>query len=113
MAEVESAVVAGLSIVSVTTGENDNAHRIFESLNNTGLKLTQGDLLRNYLFMQLPTRADEVYTTLWLPLQNLLSNEELETLFWLDLVQQDRSCRCWRRWPCSSRSSTASAASTR
>ncbi|WP_216442079.1 GmrSD restriction endonuclease domain-containing protein, partial [Arcanobacterium phocae] len=90
---VESAVVAGLSIVSVTTGENDNAHRIFESLNNTGLKLTQGDLLRNYLFMQLPTRADEVYTTLWLPLQNLLSNEELETLFWLDLVQQDPKVR--------------------
>ena len=93
LAEVESAVVAGLSIVSVTTGENDNAHRIFESLNNTGLKLTQGDLLRNYLFMQLPTRADEVYTTLWLPLQNLLSNEELETLFWLDLVQQDPKVR--------------------
>lgn len=92
-AEVESAVVAGLSIVSVTTGENDNAHRIFESLNNTGLKLTQGDLLRNYLFMQLPTRADEVYTTLWLPLQELLSNEELEALFWLDLVQEDPKAR--------------------
>lgn len=43
--------------------------------------------------MQLPTRADEVYTTLWLPLQNLLSNEELETLFWLDLVQQDPKVR--------------------
>lgn len=75
--------------MSVTSQPGDNAHRIFESLNNTGLKLTQGDLLRNYLFMRLPTQADAVYQSLWLPLQSELSAEELELLFWLDLVQED------------------------
>ena len=38
-------------------------HRIFESLNHTGQPLTQADLLRNYLFMRLPNRAEHVYAT--------------------------------------------------
>ncbi len=74
---------------SVTAQAGDNAHRIFESLNNTGLRLTQGDLLRNYLFMRLPTRGDAVYHGLWLPLQQSLGAKDLELLFWLDLVQRD------------------------
>jgi uncharacterized protein with ParB-like and HNH nuclease domain len=86
---IEDAVISGLALVSVTAQQGDNAHRIFESLNNTGLRLTQGDLLRNYLFMRMPTRGEAVYQSLWLPLQNLLSSSELELLFWLDLVQRD------------------------
>jgi alkylated DNA nucleotide flippase Atl1 len=86
---IEDAVIAGLSLVSVTAQQGDNAHRIFESLNNTGLRLTQGDLLRNYLFMRLPKRAETVYHSLWLPLQKTLEARDLEMLFWLDLVQRD------------------------
>lgn len=87
--QIERVVVSGLAIVTVTAGPGDNAYRIFESLNNTGLKLTQADLLRNYLFMKLPHRGDAVYHALWLPLQKALDSEQLETLFWLDLVQRD------------------------
>ncbi len=86
---IEDAVISGLALVSVTAQHGDNAHRIFESLNNTGLQLTQGDLLRNYLFMRLPTRAEFVYPNLWMPMQELLSSAELEVLFWLDLVRRD------------------------
>lgn len=86
---IEEAVISGLSLVSVTAQAGDNAHRIFESLNNTGLRLTQGDLLRNYLFMRLPTRGEAVYNSLWLPLQERLAAKDLEQLFWLDLVQRD------------------------
>lgn len=82
-------MISGLALVSVTAQRGDNAHRIFESLNNTGMRLTQGDLLRNYLFMRLPTRGEAVYQALWLPLQELLTSSELEQLFWLDLVQRD------------------------
>lgn len=88
---IEEAVLSGLTLVSVTTTRDDNAHRIFESLNNTGLRLTQGDLLRNYLFMRLPSRGPLVYKNQWLPLQERLSNDELELLFWLDAVQRDES----------------------
>jgi alkylated DNA nucleotide flippase Atl1 len=86
---IENAVISGLALVSVTAQRGDNAHRIFESLNNTGMRLTQGDLLRNYLFMRLPTCGETVYQSVWLPLQSTLSSAELELLFWLDLVQRD------------------------
>ncbi|MFJ2510831.1 DUF262 domain-containing protein [Streptomyces griseoviridis] len=83
---IEQAITSRLTLVAVTAERGDNVHRIFESLNNTGLKLSQADLLRNYLFMRLPTRGEHVYETYWLPLQNSLSNDELEQLMWLQLV---------------------------
>ncbi|MGC4806736.1 GmrSD restriction endonuclease domain-containing protein [Micromonospora sp. DT233] len=86
---IESAIITGLGLVAVTAQPGDNVYRIFESLNNTGLRLTQADLLRNYLFMRLPTRGEIVYDALWLPLQRQLKPEELELLFWLDLVHRD------------------------
>ncbi|MGW1138924.1 GmrSD restriction endonuclease domain-containing protein [Streptomyces zhihengii] len=83
---IEEAITTRLTLVAVTAERGDNVHRIFESLNNTGLKLSQADLLRNYLFMKLRTRGEHVYETYWLPLQDSLSNEELEQLMWLHLV---------------------------
>ncbi|MFE6233750.1 DUF262 domain-containing protein [Cellulosimicrobium sp. NPDC057862] len=90
---IEEAVLRGLALVVVTAQPGDNAHRIFESLNNTGLRLTQGDLLRNYLFMRLPSRAEAVYESVWVPLQDALPPDRLEFLFWLDLVQRDESAK--------------------
>lgn len=86
---LEDAVISGMALVSVVAQAGDNVYRIFESLNNTGLKLTQADLLRNYLFMRLPNRGAEVYGSLWFPLQQQLDPGELEQLFWLDLVHRD------------------------
>ncbi|MFI8940064.1 DUF262 domain-containing protein [Streptomyces syringium] len=83
---IEQAITSRLTLVSVTAEHGDNVHRIFESLNNTGLKLSQADLLRNYLFMRLPTRGERLYETHWLPLQASLSNDHLEQLMWLQLV---------------------------
>jgi alkylated DNA nucleotide flippase Atl1 len=88
---IEDAVVRGLALVSITAEPGDNVHRIFESLNNTGLRLTQGDLLRNYLFMRLPTRGEDVYQLIWLPLQESLSAEDLELLFWIDLIESNET----------------------
>ncbi|MFD0782428.1 DUF262 domain-containing protein [Micromonospora azadirachtae] len=86
---LEEAVIFGLAVVSVVAHADDNVYRIFESLNNTGLMLTQADLLRNYLFMRLPNRSKAVYDAHWLPLQKRLNSTEMETLFWLDLVHRD------------------------
>lgn len=90
---LEAAVVRGLALVVVTAEPSDNAHRIFESLNNTGLRLTQSDLLKNYLFMRLGERADMVYENIWLPLERKLDSENLELLFWLDLAQRDERAK--------------------
>lgn len=83
---VESVLSDLLSIVAITADEGDNVYRIFESINNTGVGLSQSDLLRNYLFMCLPTRGESIYHTLWFPMQELLGPDNLELLVWLDLV---------------------------
>jgi len=85
IARIEQTIRAGLSIVEITAERSDNVYRIFESLNNTGLKLNQADLLRNYLFMRLPSRGEDVYRDIWLPMQDRLG-ADLELLVWLDLV---------------------------
>ncbi|WP_169807086.1 GmrSD restriction endonuclease domain-containing protein [Micromonospora rosaria] len=84
--KLEGIVATKLSFVEISAQAGDNAYRIFESLNNTGLKLTQADLLRNYLFMRLPETSERVYEQHWLPLQNLLDEQSLVDLIWLDLV---------------------------
>ncbi|SDD17280.1 GmrSD restriction endonuclease domain-containing protein [Actinokineospora iranica] len=83
---LEQVVVSRLSFVEISAQTGDNVHRIFESLNNTGLKLTQADLLRNYLFMRLPANADRIYQQHWLPMQSGLNDQNLVDLIWLDLI---------------------------
>lgn len=83
---IEQTITTRLALVAISAHTDDNVHRIFESLNYKGQPLTQADLLRNYLFMRLPHRGDDVYNHQWLPLQKLLSDTELEQLVWLDLV---------------------------
>lgn len=83
---IETVIRDRLSLVEITAEHGDNVYRIFESINNTGLTLSQADLLRNYVFMLLPTRGEAVYQTLWLPMQELLGADNLELLVWLDLV---------------------------
>ncbi len=50
-----------LSLVFVTVDEGERPHKILESINATGVGLSQSDLLRNYLFMALGERSDSVY----------------------------------------------------
>jgi len=86
IASIERAITSRLAMVSITADHGDNVHRIFESINNTGARLSQADLMRNHVFMRLPNRAEHVYQTYWIPLQESMSNEDLERLLWLQLV---------------------------
>ncbi|WP_108989060.1 GmrSD restriction endonuclease domain-containing protein [Streptomyces coelicoflavus] len=86
IATVETVLKDLLSIVEITAEPGDNVYRIFESINNTGVGLSQSDLLRNYVFMLLPKRGERVYQELWLPMQQSLGPKNLELLVWLDLV---------------------------
>ena len=52
------------------SSESDNPQLIFESMNSTGMQLTQGDLLRNYLLLDLPNdKQEEVYKKYWQPIE--------------------------------------------
>ncbi|MEA2682267.1 MAG: hypothetical protein QOK05_595 [Chloroflexota bacterium] len=85
---MKQVIVERLSVVDITTEADDNAHRIFESLNYRGVNLTQADLLRNYIFMLLPTRAEEVHDQIWVPMERSLGAENLEGLARVDLLRR-------------------------
>lgn len=50
--------------------DKDDPQRIFESLNSTGLDLSQSDLIRNYILMDLPPRdQNRIFETIWNPIE--------------------------------------------
>jgi alkylated DNA nucleotide flippase Atl1 len=84
----ERVIVERMAIVEITTQHGDNAHRIFQSLNGTGVELNQADLLRNYIFMLLPSRAEAVYEQVWRPMETLLGVDNLTGLARVDLQRR-------------------------
>jgi uncharacterized protein with ParB-like and HNH nuclease domain len=60
--------------------EKDDPQRIFESLNSTGLELSQADLIRNYILMGL-NRANQnkIYANYWDIIEKLAKDEMLNT----------------------------------
>ena len=62
-----------LLIIFVALEHNiDNPQLIFESLNSTGLELSQADLIRNYILMGLtPEEQEKLYTTYWKKIEKL------------------------------------------
>ena len=56
--------------------DSDNPQLIFESLNSTGLSLSQADLIRNYVLMgQDPSTQDKLYNTYWHPMEHSFGTE--------------------------------------
>jgi uncharacterized protein with ParB-like and HNH nuclease domain/predicted transport protein len=67
-------VYAGISKLIVVdvclTRGQDDPQMIFESLNSTGLDLTQADLIRNFVLMRLDEEEQtELYSNFWQPLE--------------------------------------------
>ncbi|WP_326824961.1 GmrSD restriction endonuclease domain-containing protein [Streptosporangium sp. NBC_01756] len=83
---VEEVVLDRLTLVQIVVEKDDNAFRIFESINNTGMRLSQVDLIRNHVFMHLPTRDQYVYDTYWRPMHELLGAKGMDQLMYLTLV---------------------------
>jgi uncharacterized protein with ParB-like and HNH nuclease domain len=55
-----------LEIINITLNPDDNPQLIFESLNSTGLDLSEGDKIRNYILMGLPSKEqNEYYEKYW------------------------------------------------
>lgn len=63
--------ISKLIIVDIALDrDHDNPQLIFESLNSTGLDLSQADLIRNYVLMQLePKEQNELYMHYWYPME--------------------------------------------
>lgn len=58
--------ITKLEIINITLGQDDNPQLIFESLNSTGVALSEGDKIRNFILMGLPTGLqNEYYEKYW------------------------------------------------
>ena len=58
--------ICSLEIINITLNNEDNPQLIFESLNSTGLDLSEGDKIRNFILMGLPAKEqDEYYEKYW------------------------------------------------
>ena len=70
------AAIGKLEIISITLDQHDNAQLIFESLNSTGLALTEGDKIRNYILMgQPPKDQNKLYDTYWTTIERCTGND--------------------------------------
>lgn len=53
--------ICSLEIINIVLTEEDNPQLIFESLNSTGLDLSEGDKIRNFILMGLSSSLQEEY----------------------------------------------------
>ena len=58
--------ICSLEVINITLNNEDNPQLIFESLNSTGLDLSEGDKIRNFILMGLPSKEqEEFYDKYW------------------------------------------------
>lgn len=64
-----------LTTVHIEIGDRDNAQRIFESMNSTGLDLSKTDLIQNFLLMTDKLEwQNDVYKKYWLPMEKIFKD---------------------------------------
>lgn len=75
--------ISKLLVVDISLDrDHDNPQLIFESLNSTGLDLSQADLIRNYVLMKLePKEQENLYKKYWNPMEKSFGNLSDSTLF--------------------------------
>jgi uncharacterized protein with ParB-like and HNH nuclease domain/predicted transport protein len=72
-----------LMIVEIALDRStDNPQLIFESLNSTGLELSQADLIRNFILMGLePEHQKRIYNEFWFPMERRFGHAEYSSYF--------------------------------
>ncbi len=62
--------IRSLEVIDIKLNTEDDPQLIFESLNSTGLDLSEGDKIRNLILMGLPAqKQDKFYETYWNPIE--------------------------------------------
>lgn len=65
-----------LMVINITVNPEDNPQLIFESLNSTGVDLTEGDKIRNYILMGLKReKQEEFYKKYWSKIETLTKSD--------------------------------------
>jgi uncharacterized protein with ParB-like and HNH nuclease domain/predicted transport protein len=74
--------ISKLIIVDISLEQQDNPQLIFESLNSTGMDLSQADLIRNYVLMGLDNEQQvKLYKKYWHPMEQSFGQTQNVALF--------------------------------
>lgn len=69
--------IKALSSVVIKLKDKDNAQAIFESMNSTGLDLSETDMIQNYMLMANDTEwQKKIYEQYWSPMEQLLGGRD-------------------------------------
>lgn len=83
--------ICGLEVMHLDLQKDDSPQRIFESLNSTGLELSEADKVRNLLLMGLPhAEQTDLYEHFWNRMEKNVAFETTDFLRWY-LVAKTRS----------------------
>ncbi len=71
LSKFRNQIVSRLALVSISLARDENPYLIFETLNARGTPLTQGDLIRNFVFMNIKDEKQQrnAYNGTWLPME--------------------------------------------
>jgi uncharacterized protein with ParB-like and HNH nuclease domain len=79
--DIYEMVTKRLQLVTITLNDQDDPSNIFESLNFKVEKLSDSDLIRNYMFMQLDVQDQEGFNnTIWQPLEDIFVDSQTNIL---------------------------------
>lgn len=68
--------IKNLIVIDISVSESDNPQLIFESLNSTGVDLTEGDKIRNYVLMgQTQENQELLYKKYWSKIEVCTGND--------------------------------------
>lgn len=79
-----------LTIVEMSLGNEDDPQAIFESINSLGLKLSNADLIRNYLLMS-NEKQKELYEDYWEVIQDTFIKENYMESFVFNYLMMKKS----------------------
>ena len=74
---LKTIILNNVPIISMLLGANDDEQEIFDTINSLGVKLTTGELLKNYIFSESTIRP--LFDTYWGP---VFEDDEEQILFW-------------------------------
>ena len=71
---------------------NEDPQEVFESMNSTGKSLTNTDLLRNYLLMDLPhDKQESLYKKYWYQIEKKIGSKQMEPFMVFYLIMKRKS----------------------
>lgn len=86
--QVEAGIAKLIYVDIALERGKDDPQRIFESLNSTGLALSQGDLIRNYILMDLPQKLqNRLFNQYWQPIEELTTESETRRALLSDFIR--------------------------